>query len=380
MPVQRAFGCGMMDASSEEEGQRAIGLPPGYEALLTLFGWDEATARLRNTILAECAVSMFRVLWREVGLSRALEVTKPLNMVNGRKLASDGRDYVRVRSGLQYDQAMEVAMPLFWLHCGTSDGRCSPLKVGEGMAVGEVYSCPFALVDAPPEACMAISHPVSDGITEGTNPEFEYVWTHHLANQDGRCRYVVKRRSVKSTLSDHARFERTIPVFRMSQQERDILGLAVVFQEFNVLTLASVNAIGSQLTMELSAPLARKTGAELGSKLKEEVGSLGDPMVIRDKLNCLGTMFGQAGEPAVVTDTGIERETSYCPFTLGPPEIRAHMRELFRGVCEAVNPDYELTYDRIMTRGDATCHSVVRRRERRPDEEPEEKGLKIVRI
>lgn len=130
----------------------------------------------------------------------------------------------------------------------------------------------------------------------------------------------------------------------MSQQERDVLGLAVVFQELNVLTLASVNAIGSRLTMKLSAPLVRKTSIELGSKLKEEAGSLGDPMVIRDKLNCLSTMFGQAGEPAVVTDAGIERETSYCPFTLGPPEACAHMRGLFRGVCEAVNPDYELTY------------------------------------
>jgi predicted ArsR family transcriptional regulator len=356
----------MMDDSSDSGSQEDVGLPPLPEVLedtSRMFGWDASTAKLRNLILVECALNVFRALRGEIGLNRTLEAIRPYNLNMGMALAGYGPDYVKKRFGLPYNQAMEVAMPMYWFHCGASDGHCKSMEIRDGMAVVEVYSCPFALANAPPEACLAISHYTLEGVCEGINPEFEYVWTHHLPNNDGRCRYVVKKKSVKTDLSELGKLERTYPMIKMSQQERDLLSLLVAWAEVNVFLAASVDAIGSERTIELIAPLARRTGMELGAKLMGETEGINDPLMIKDKLDFLNVVLTQRGDSATVTSSGIEKEIISCPFTNGTREICDYMEELFEGVCEAIAPAYEFAYDRMMSKGDKTCHWVVRKKE-----------------
>jgi aryl-alcohol dehydrogenase-like predicted oxidoreductase len=43
----------------------------------------------------------------------------------------------------------------------------------------------------------------------------------------------------------------------------------------------------------------------------------------------------------------------------------------FNGICEAIDPDYEFAYDRMMTDGDESCHWAIRRKAgRAPIEAP----------
>jgi hypothetical protein len=45
-----------------------------------------------------------------------------------------------------------------------------------------------------------------------------------------------------------------------------------------------------------------------------------------------------------------------------PPDVCKQFEGVFNGVCEAINPDYEFAYDHMMSKGDAACHWVVRKK------------------
>ena len=71
-------------------------------------------------------------------------------------------------------------------------------------------------------------------------------------------------------------------------------------------------------------------------------------------------MFSQKGDPGIITESGIEKVITDCPCKSGALEVCKQFEGVFNGVCEAINPDYEFAYDRMMSKGDHSCHWVVR--------------------
>ncbi len=56
----------------------------------------------------------------------------------------------------------------------------------------------------------------------------------------------------------------------------------------------------------------------------------------------------------------IEGIIDECPFAAGsPPEICSQYEAFYNGYLQVTNPDYEFKYDRMMTRGDNTCHWLI---------------------
>ena len=51
-----------------------------------------------------------------------------------------------------------------------------------------------------------------------------------------------------------------------------------------------------------------------------------------------------------------------CPFSSSSSEICAQYEAFFNGICEAIDPEYEFIYDRMMTKADMTCHWVIRKK------------------
>ena len=326
-------------------------------SLQSMFGWDASTAQLRNLILFECMTNVFRALLDGYGPNRTLEAIRPYNNITGRNLANMARE----RFGLEGSDAEAIALPYYWCHYGTSDGNIKPMEIRDGKAIVEVYACPSTVVGAPAEICVAMSHYIAEGICQAINPAYEFVFTHHLANGDECCRYVVKKKTDKFSLDNPGRLEKTIPL-ELSQPEKDTGTLGVAFTQLNIFMNASVNLIGPQRTDELGAPLARKTGIKLGNELMEGEGGKGEVHTIKDKLDFIHSALAQRGNPAEITSSGIEKEITQCPFKNGLPEVCNHLEGVFGGVCEAINPDYEFAYDHMMSKGDHSCHWVVRKK------------------
>jgi predicted hydrocarbon binding protein len=325
---------------------------------------DTTTTYLRCITLLECAVNVFQVLLNELGLNRTLEAIRPYSNFFGLALADSARE----KFGLEGSDIEAVAMPYFWAHCATSNGNCRPMEIREGRAIHVVYSCPAADIGAPAEMCVPMAHFVADGLCEAINPDYEYIFTHHLTNHDEFCRYIVKKKSDTSSLDKLGRLEEIIPVLNLSQEETESILEMIIFGYLNSFTSASIDVLGSGRTVELVAPCSRNTGLRLGSRLISSIDESNDLVAVRDKLDFLCSVFKQSGTPAMITDAGIEKEITECPFKNGGYEVCRNLEGLFRGVCEAFSPTYEFEYDRMMTGGDDACHWVVKKKSGIPRE------------
>lgn len=345
------------------------------------YGIDAIYSNTHIVTLAECQVNMFRSLMDEVGPNRALEAIRPFNIFVGKFIAGAAKQ----RFGPQGIDVEAVAMPYYWAHCGTSQGHAKPMEIREGKAIVELYACPFSssAVGGPPEICVAVSHYIGEGMCEAINPAFEFVFTHHLANGDDRCRYVVKKKSDKFSLDNPGRLERTIPL-DLPQAEMDWWCENETVAELGVFTYASVEPIGPQRTMEIVTPLQRNTGLRLGARLKEEAGGKSDLSALRDGLDILCCPFSQTSSTALISESGIEKEITDCPFkqyfpanpnSLPMPQECMQFEEVLKGVCEAMNPDYEFAFDRMMSKGDKTCHWVAKKKESANRETPSSESM-----
>ena len=109
-------------------------------------------------------------------------------------------------------------------------------------------------------------------------------------------------------------------------------------------------------------PQAKELGVKVGNNLIGGSGAEGNIQTIREKLDFLSLLQGQTGTPAIFTGSVLEREIAECPYKGSPPEVCKQLEAISNGVCEAINPDYEFAYDRMMSEGDIVCHWVVRKK------------------
>jgi len=353
--------------------------PNALQIFMNMWGYDPETTRFRSLLLFECASNVFRGLLEDIGPAGTLTAIKPYGNIYGRNIGNMAKE-MGMSPG---NDVISVAMPYYSGVYATSEGKIKPMEIRDGKAVVELYACPTKEVGSPPELC-AMSHFNAEGICQVINPDYEYIFTHHLNSGDDCCRFIVKKRSSKlkskgaepKTLPFLSMFnkpvdvdteqlgalERTIP-YNVPQYLNDMTSLVIGVNYFNLFTTASVATIGSQRTTELGEPLARNTGIKLGAKWKEDSGGLADLEFAKQKLSFLQTILNQKGKPAIISDSSIEREIIDCPFKGSLPEQCKHIEGVFSGICEAINPDFEFAYDRMMSKGDSTCHWVVKKKE-----------------
>ena len=175
--------------------------------------------------LFEIAVNILRSLLSEVGTNRTLAAIRGYTKVWGINAANMAKQ----RYGLKGSELEDVALPYYLYHCASSFGHIKPMEIRDGNAVVELYACPSKQIpNCPPELCIALSHYISEGICQATNPEYEVIFTHHIANHDDCCRYVVKKKSRNVDLNNPGPLQKTIPL-HLSQEETNMLAGYVVY-------------------------------------------------------------------------------------------------------------------------------------------------------
>jgi hypothetical protein len=321
-----------------------------------------------NIALFEMAVNVLRSLLSEVGANRALEAIKSYSQVWGINAANMAKQ----RFGLKGSELEDVALPYYLYHCASSFGHIKPMEIRNGNAVVELYACPSKQIpDCPPEICIALSHYISEGICQATNPEYEIIFTHHIANHDDRCRYIVKKKSSNVDLDDLGGLQKTIPL-DLSQEEMFMLGGFVSYSMVNMFTSASIDLIGTERTLELTLPMTRMTGNKVGKSLIDDSKGNGNIQTISEKIEFFNSFIGRIGAPIKLNGSVLEKEIVECPCKGSPNEVCKQFEALSIGICEAINPEYEFAYDRMMSKGDGSCHWVVSKKTEPSKQQPRE--------
>ena len=128
--------------------------------------------------------------------------------------------------------------------------------------------------------------------------------------------------------------------------------------------------------MKLLRERAKEWGSEVGPTIAKKLGIEGREIADLAKLvDLFEQTIKQNGE---VASNGIsaKKEIIECPLSSGPPEHCLQLESFLSGICEVINPEYEFSYDLMMTKGDKTCHWTIRKKnEARGEKSMEEPSL-----
>jgi len=308
----------------------------------------------------DCAINAFRALLNEFGLNRTIEAARHYNDAWGRAVVG----MVKERFGPQANDLETIAMTEYYVHCCTSMGHIKPLEIYEGGAICELFSCPNPGMKAPPEMCIAMSHIMANGYCRLINPDYEFIFTHHMGDGDDCCRWVVKKKGGKFTKDNLGRLEKTIPLELPMEERLAWAGKMVIMSQLFTFTSILNDLTGSQRTLEMVVPIARETGLRIGTIIKGAARGKDDLSTIEGAIGRLVTYWGlqQSDSPSIVSNARIEKEITECTCKGATPEVCRQFEGVFNGVCEAINPDYEFAYDRMMSKGDPTCHWTVKKK------------------
>jgi hypothetical protein len=196
------------------------------------------------------------------------------------------------------------------------------------------------------------------------NPDVEFVFTHHLPNGDGRCRFIVRKKGQEGSLDDLGPLVKVIPRIELTEEERLYLGdQTMMFVIIHFLSAARDLGVGEELLASLEPELkaigkrvALFLENELSGGLEGKEGALSAISICQRSM----MMSGEGIEP--IDADAYSGKVTVCPFQDAPALACREFELVMRGVCEVIYPGYEFAYDRIMTKGDEYCTWTLRKK------------------
>jgi predicted hydrocarbon binding protein len=236
-------------------------------------------------------------------------------------------------------------------------------EIKEKGAVGIDYDCIFKR--APPEYCIFQSHFSSEFVTEALDPSYECVFTHHLSNGDPYCRYVFKKKNMpNSELDDLGITIATIPKVEIPKEQSQAFTIYGNHMWWQAITGAFVSIYGPEKTKEILMANAHRIGKEVGNNLKNSNKNIGiDANSLGQFINSFEMALNQRGEyKSSISNDISQKEITDCSCQTMTVEICDQYEALLHGILDSINPKYELSYERKMTKGDKTCHWTIRKK------------------
>jgi hypothetical protein len=128
---------------------------------------------------------------------------------------------------------------------------------------------------------------------------------------------------------------------------------------------AMLNELGVSETLELMRPRMRYAGRVMARNFTSRLGLDGEGLeAIAFAPFCARCLIWGGEGRLTFYERGAINEFNACPVSHGPPEICIMMSHYCgEGICEEIDPNYEIVYTQHLTLGDASCVGVCKRRD-----------------
>ena len=316
-----------------EEEKEELPLTPGE---LFLWNWSSM---------------IFDTFVQEVGIEKALSAVKPFYIHAGMAMAQNALK----STGKQKNDLEALVVSCQFIYESIHRDNFLPMLIKETCAIGETIAC--AMRHCRPEICIAYSHFPTQGMCEAINPNYEILWTQHQTDGAPTCKFVIKRKEANIKDLEREDMKERTQRLKLDGQVKEWVRFDVPGEGGIGLTRVFVDTCGSERTSELLRGRAMEWGEKVGtarlSELREK--SIGELAAIVDSYEQSIKQYGKL----VNKPNSAEKEIEECPLLSGPAEHCQQLEAFFNGICEAIDPNYEFVYDRMMTRGDKTCHWVI---------------------
>ena len=333
--------------------------------------------KLAINLLGEIGQRTLGTLVDLVGVSKAIEILSPAARFYGasvnnwiiRELGIEGSDLEKTCSLMQeVNQLMGKELRPYEL---TSSG-----------ASCEVLACQFS--NAKPEFCELVCAIAGNGMCHNINPRYNFVIPSRMSLGAESCRWVIIDSSAKSDPQS----EDVLSIISWKQFDKLILDqsdLEVSKEQYWIAALGAwwiqevttlIATYGGGRTVEILSPSLRALGFSFGLQIHEELKlERNDAVAIGSVLDVLNESLRQNGEVRQADPHLAVKEMTECPVFAGaPPEMCLLFETLANGICEAINPDFEVVHEKAICRGDSSCIRLIKKREEPTKMKSKEEG------
>jgi hypothetical protein len=215
--------------------------------------------------------------------------------------------------------------------------------------------------------CMGFCERTGRTFTESFCPKLQYTLLKSLGRGDPKCEF--------SWVDGAARGKGTgvikVPQPIIPEEAMYQLSLHLIGESWNYTVKALVDYSGSERTSEKLAPYMRHSGLSAGIRLANRYGLERGDYAIKEMIKVLWLCHHDKSRFNEKPNL-LECTVDECPFSDGPAELCLQYSSFFNGLLEALDPSYEFAYDRMMTKGDKTCHWTIRKKEEAAKAQPSE--------
>jgi len=325
------------------------------------FAWSEEKKKEQLTELGDqflwnWAVTIFNVFIEETGPEKTLGAIRPHIKHSGMAQVQNAFKVLGKRGG----ELENLTAPWLFIYGALFGDDCLPVVIKETCAVSELRTCPISY--SRPEICIALSHYVSEGWCEAINPDYEIVWTQHQTEGAPSCKFIVKRKDASLKALEREEEKARIPIPELREEMKNYIRYTVPAETGIILSNAFLEVSGSEQAIRLLRERMREWGHQVGPVIAKKLGIEGSKISDMTKLiDSFEQTIGQKGKVTFNEESAC-KEIVDCPLSSGPPVHCLQLESFLSGICEVINPEYEFTYDRMMTKGDKACHWMIRKK------------------
>lgn len=331
-----------LSLSKEEERDLSIGLLREW--------WITSTQALVDTIGSEAALRRLKPYFVHAGKAGGLVFQEMSGIQSNDPMASENG------MGLAFEVMME--------------GKWGPISIDEdGNFTADFFDC--ATLGLNKEVCISCCDYSTCNCHKEISPAYEMRLIKSIGFGDSECGWITYKEGAKQPIPSREGFRVLVdhrPSYVPSEELKEYLCHAWSGEFWILVTRAFIDSIGSEKALERLRFYMRHSGLSVGIQMSNRFKGIERKVV---SIVDIVKMVQSLHERKVVVQEGADRAeciVEECPFASGAPQEICHQYEaFFNGICEAIDPSYEFSYDRMMTKGDQTCHWTIRKKKDHAD-------------
>lgn len=311
-------------------------------------------------LLADWWMNSIQALVDSVGSEKTIDLLMP----HYRNAGIAGESTIKATFGLnQTDFVNASACQKIAYDILTRGKACTCLEIREFGCILRKNECPFQY--GPLELCILVCGILPNAALQFYDPEYEWFTTSRSSQGAPACTKVLKPRSLAVPFESGQLGEliaEMLPI-KIPGHIVDDFSIQYLAELWVISTRGFIEQFGSKRTTSMLRPYMKLSGTSFGLRYLRSSGSVTERIdTVNEFIGLCNNLLQMKGEDARIVEGGWERTISECPFKDTSTEIYDQFESFCAGGCEAINPDYEFSYDRKMTKGDKSCHWVIRKR------------------
>ncbi|MDD1755380.1 MAG: SHOCT domain-containing protein [Methanomassiliicoccales archaeon] len=308
---------------------------------------------MRVRLLRAFWINATMALTDTVGAKSALDALRPYFIHHGKYTAS------MIRS-----QQIKFSTPEdIYYGCARSNQMVNHTKVcGELREKGVLYKAmDCATKGASSVACICNCRLTIEPALEDLNSEYGILMNQSLSGGDLLCSWTIASKGLMHTtdLGDKIADLEPPPIDAELFEE---FAPAVLGEYWAISTKSFIEVVGEDRTREILTERQREFGGESAVGIISLFGlEEGTKVSPGEAMGFMSEVFQMMGDGGSADLPLVEKEISECPFSGSPEEVCYQYEAFLNGLLSKIEPDCELKYDRMMTKGDKTCHWAIRK-------------------